>query len=205
MSITATTISSSKWLRKTVSIKFGMQTSLTDPALWRRIHFGYDYLSLSITQLTMGLAWFLVYWNGGSENRRRKIQSGDAVLGQDFWSESRRGCRHRDSQWNSNSGQTGRLSPSTPGRSLARLWPWRDVRILSRNRLHWRIYLGRKKAWTTPPLSRNDWRRHRQLALRSFYLGYKRFYATPGWVRRRGEWHPGVVRCRNVSAQSLGR
>jgi cytochrome bd-type quinol oxidase subunit 1 len=38
-----------------------METSLTDPSLWHRIHFGftitYHYL---FPQLTMGLAWFLV-------------------------------------------------------------------------------------------------------------------------------------------------
>jgi hypothetical protein len=50
----------------------GMQTSLTDPALWHRIHFGftitYHYL---FPQLTMGLAWFLVYW------KWRALRTGD--------------------------------------------------------------------------------------------------------------------------------
>ena len=49
-----------------------MQTSLTDAALWHRIHFGftvtYHYL---FPQLTMGLAWFLVYW------KWRALRTGD--------------------------------------------------------------------------------------------------------------------------------
>src|SRR3974377_821900 len=49
-----------------------METSLTDPALWHRIHFGftitYHYL---FPQLTMGLAWFLVYW------KWRALRTGD--------------------------------------------------------------------------------------------------------------------------------
>jgi hypothetical protein len=42
-----------------------MTTTLYDPAFWSRFQFGftlvYHYL---FTQLTKGLAWFLVYWNG---------------------------------------------------------------------------------------------------------------------------------------------
>ena len=49
-----------------------MQASLTDAALWHRIHFGftitYHYL---FPQLTMGLAWFLVYW------KWRALRTGD--------------------------------------------------------------------------------------------------------------------------------
>ena len=49
-----------------------METSLSDPALWHRIHFGftitYHYL---FPQLTMGLAWFLVYW------KWRALRTGD--------------------------------------------------------------------------------------------------------------------------------
>jgi cytochrome bd ubiquinol oxidase subunit I len=49
-----------------------MQPSITDAALWHRIHFGftitYHYL---FPQLTMGLAWFLVYW------KWRALRTGD--------------------------------------------------------------------------------------------------------------------------------
>jgi cytochrome bd ubiquinol oxidase subunit I len=49
-----------------------METSLTDPALRHRIHFAftitYHYL---FPQLTMGLAWFLVYW------KWRALRTGD--------------------------------------------------------------------------------------------------------------------------------
>jgi cytochrome d ubiquinol oxidase subunit I len=49
-----------------------METPLSDPALWHRIHFGftitYHYL---FPQLTMGLAWFLVYW------KWRALRTGD--------------------------------------------------------------------------------------------------------------------------------
>src|ERR1700678_1056318 len=59
-----------------------MQASLTDAALWHRIHFGftitYHYL---FPQLTMGLAWFLVYW------KWRALRTGDEKYDQAarFW------------------------------------------------------------------------------------------------------------------------
>jgi cytochrome bd ubiquinol oxidase subunit I len=49
-----------------------IETSLTEPAFWHRIHFAftitYHYL---FPQLTMGLAWFLVYW------KWRALRTGD--------------------------------------------------------------------------------------------------------------------------------
>jgi cytochrome bd-type quinol oxidase subunit 1 len=36
-----------------------MNPSLSDPAFWSRVQFG---SKLIYPQLTMGLAWFLVYW-----------------------------------------------------------------------------------------------------------------------------------------------
>src|SRR6201998_1814291 len=49
-----------------------MENTFTDPALWHRIHFGftitYHYL---FPQLTMGLAWFMVYW------KWRALRTGD--------------------------------------------------------------------------------------------------------------------------------
>jgi len=73
-----------------LSIKFGMQTSLTDPALWHRIHFGftitYHYL---FPQLTMGLAWFLVYWKWqalrtGEEKYNRAARFWARIFGLNF-------------------------------------------------------------------------------------------------------------------------
>jgi len=59
-----------------------MNSSLSDPALWSRIQFGftltYHYL---FPQLTMGLAWFLVYW------KWRALRTGDEKYNQAarFW------------------------------------------------------------------------------------------------------------------------
>src|ERR1700678_3417371 len=59
-----------------------MQASLTDAALWHRIHFGftitYHYL---FPQLTMGLACFLVYW------KWRALRTGEEQYNQAarFW------------------------------------------------------------------------------------------------------------------------
>ena len=38
-----------------------MDTSLSDPAFWSRFQFAFTIIYL-FPQLTMGLAWFLVYW-----------------------------------------------------------------------------------------------------------------------------------------------
>jgi cytochrome bd ubiquinol oxidase subunit I len=59
-----------------------MNTSLSDPAFWSRFQFGftivYHYL---FPQLTMGLAWFLVYW------KWRALRAGDEECNQAarFW------------------------------------------------------------------------------------------------------------------------
>jgi cytochrome bd ubiquinol oxidase subunit I len=59
-----------------------MNTSLSDPAFWSRFQFGftivYHYL---FPQLTMGLAWFLVYW------KWRAVRAGDEECNQAarFW------------------------------------------------------------------------------------------------------------------------
>jgi len=59
-----------------------MSANLSDPALWSRIQFGftltYHYL---FPQLTMGLAWFLVYW------KWRALRTGDEKYNQAsrFW------------------------------------------------------------------------------------------------------------------------
>jgi len=59
-----------------------MNSYFTDPALWSRIQFGftltYHYL---FPQLTMGLAWFLVYW------KWRALRTGDEKYNQAarFW------------------------------------------------------------------------------------------------------------------------
>ena len=59
-----------------------MNSNLVDPAFWSRLQFGftltYHYL---FPQLTMGLAWFLVYW------KWRALQTGDEKYNQAvrFW------------------------------------------------------------------------------------------------------------------------
>jgi cytochrome d ubiquinol oxidase subunit I len=67
-----------------------METHLSDPALWHRIHFGftitYHYL---FPQLTMGLAWFLVYWKWralqtGNEKYNRAARFWAKIFGPNF-------------------------------------------------------------------------------------------------------------------------
>src|SRR5271166_1551377 len=104
-----------------------METSLTDPALWHRIHFGftitYHYL---FPQLTMGLAWFLVYWKWralrtGDEKYNRAARFWARIFGLNFAVGVEPGYR-----WNFSLGPTGPASPSMPARSLARHWQWRE-------------------------------------------------------------------------------
>jgi hypothetical protein len=59
-----------------------MNSNLSDPAFWSRLQFGftvtYHYL---FPQLTMGLAWVLVYGNGARFGPPMKVQSSGSVLG----------------------------------------------------------------------------------------------------------------------------
>jgi cytochrome d ubiquinol oxidase subunit I len=67
-----------------------MQSSLTDAAFWHRVHFGftitYHYL---FPQLTMGLAWLLVYWKWralrtGGEKYNRAARFWARIFGLNF-------------------------------------------------------------------------------------------------------------------------
>ena len=67
-----------------------MDSHLSDPALWSRLQFGftiaYHYL---FPQLTMGLAWFLVYWKWralrtGEERYNRAVRFWAKVFGLNF-------------------------------------------------------------------------------------------------------------------------
>ena len=67
-----------------------MNVSLSDPAFWSRFQFGftltYHYL---FPQLTMGLAWFLVYWKWralktGDEKYNRAVRFWAKIFGLNF-------------------------------------------------------------------------------------------------------------------------
>jgi cytochrome bd ubiquinol oxidase subunit I len=67
-----------------------MNTNLTDPAFWSRFQFAftiiYHYL---FPQLTMGLAWFLVYWKWralktGDEEYNRAVRFWAKIFGLNF-------------------------------------------------------------------------------------------------------------------------
>ncbi len=67
-----------------------MDSNLSDPAFWSRFQFGftltYHYL---FPQLTMGLAWFLVYWKWralrtGDDNYNRAARFWAKIFGLNF-------------------------------------------------------------------------------------------------------------------------
>ena len=89
-----------------------MNSNLSDPAFWSRFQFGftltYHYL---FPQLTMGLAWFLVYW------KWRALRTGDEKYNQAvrFWAKILVSTLPSESSpafpWNFSSERTGQGSP----------------------------------------------------------------------------------------------
>ena len=110
-----------------------MNSLFSDAAAWSRIQFAftiiYHYL---FPQLTMGLAWFLVYWKWRAlRTGDEEIQPGCAILGQDLWTQFRgwRGDRHSDGVSVRN--ELGRLLQICRRRHWTNAGDGRHVRLLS--------------------------------------------------------------------------
>ena len=129
-----------------------------------------------------------------SADWRQKIQSGGAVLGQDFWSQLCGGRRHGDPDGIPIRDQLGCFLQVFRGDHWPDPGDGGDVRIFSRERVHWRVDLGRETARPAEPFLSGGRRCYRQLALRFFYSGHERLYATPSRIRDRVEWHPRIGR-----------
>src|SRR6188768_406776 len=99
---------------------------MDDPALWHRLQFAfsvtYHYL---FPQLTMGLAWFLVFWKWralrtGDERYAAAARFWARIFGLNFAIGVVTGIR-----WSSSSAPTGRASPRMQVASSARRSRWR--------------------------------------------------------------------------------
>ena len=92
-----------------------MNSIFNDPGFWHRLQFAftlvYHYL---FPQLTMGLAWFLVYW------KWRALRTGDEKYNQAvrFWRKFldsiSQSVSSLESRWSSNSERTGRIFQNMP-------------------------------------------------------------------------------------------
>ena len=171
-----------------------METSLSDPALWHRIHFGftitYHYL---FPQLTMGLAWFLVYWKWralrtGDEKFNRAARFWARIFGLNFAVGVVTGIP-LEFQF----GPTGPVFPGTLARSFARHWQWKECSPSFSKARSSGTDLGREATRSAQPLPGSRGRCHRQLAFRFFYFGHKCFHATSDRLLGRIEWHARVV------------
>jgi Cytochrome bd terminal oxidase subunit I len=92
-----------------------MNSIFNDPGFWHRLQFGftivYHYL---FPQLTMGLAWFIVYW------KWRALRTGDDKYNQAvrFWAKIfdliLPSVSSPAFRWNSNSERIGQTFPNMP-------------------------------------------------------------------------------------------
>ncbi|SRR5258708_6817814 len=69
------------------------ESESSDPAFWSRFQFGFALTHHYIfPQLTMGLAWFLVYWKWRALGSTREPFG---FWGQDLWTQFRPNCRRK--------------------------------------------------------------------------------------------------------------
>src|ERR1039457_7262013 len=123
---------------------------MDDALFWHRLQFAftitYHYL---FPQLTMGLAWILVYWKWrhlrtGDDRYANALRFWARIFGITFTVGVVTGI-----PWNSSLAPTGRISPGTPATSSAKRSPWKGCSPSS-SRARW------SAPWSGV---RNDWAR----------------------------------------------
>ena len=123
-----------------------MNSIFSDPAFWSRLQFAftitYHYL---FPQLTMGLAWFLVYWKWralrtGDEKYNRAARFWAKIFGLNFAVGVVTGIP-MEFQFGTNWAGFSKYAGGVIGQTLAMEG---HVRVLSGKRLHRRTHLGRK-------------------------------------------------------------
>ena len=179
---------------------------MDDPAFWHRLQFAftitYHYL---FPQLTMGLAWFLVFW------KWRALRTGDEryAAAARFWAQ--------DFGLNFALGVVTGHSHGVPvrhelGGLLAicrwRHWPdarhGRHVRVSARKRFHRSARVGREAARPEETLSRCRRRRRRKLAVGLLHPRDECLHAAPGRARRCRRRNARDRRHLGVSPQRVG-
>ena len=160
---------------------------------WHRIQFAftitYHYL---FPQLTMGLAWFLVYWKWRRCGPARRSTTRPRGSGQRFSASISASALSPEFPWSFSSEPIGLISPDTPGRSSARRWRWKACSLSFWRALLWRAHLGRKAAGAALSFPGRGRRRHRKLAVRIFHPGDKRFHAASGWLLDQADGSLGI-------------
>ena len=175
-----------------------MNTSLSDPALWHRIQFAftitYHYL---FPQLTMGLAWFLVYWKWhalrtGDEQYNLAARFWAKIFGLNFAVGVVTGIP-MEFQFGTNwAGFTQILRR----RHRPDAGHGRHVRLLSGERFHRRVDLGRKAARAEDAFSRRGRRGDLEVGSPAYFIIVTNaFMQHPRRLRHRGGRHPRAQRC----------
>ena len=159
-----------------------MNSLLYDPAFWSRLQFGftltYHYL---FPQLTMGLAWFLVYWKWralrtGEEKYNEAARFWAKIFGLNFAVGVVTGIP-MEFQFGTNWADFSRYAGGVIGQTLAMEGMFA---FFMESAFIGASHLGREAARTTQSFSGCSCRCTGELALRIFYPGHECFYATPG-------------------------
>ena len=161
-----------------------MNSNFSDPAFWSRCQFGftlvYHYL---FPQLTMGLAWFLVYWKWralrtGDEKYNEAVRFWAKIFGLNFAVGVVTGIP-MEFQFGTNWADFSRYAG---GVIWADFGDGRDVRVLLGKRFRRRFDLGRKATGSALSLLSSAGRGYRQLAVWFLHPGHQRFHATSGRI-----------------------
>ena len=183
-----------------------MNSNLYDPAFWSRIQFAftitYHYL---FPQLTMGLAWFLVYWKWralrtGDEKYNQAVRFWAKIFGLNFAVGVVTGIPMEfqfGTNWAGFSRYAGRRHRTDAGDGG-------HVRVLSRKRLRRRAHLGRKATGSALSLPGRAGGRAGKLAFRLLHYRDKRVHAASGGLPHRSGWLAGHRQSQRLPAESMG-
>ena len=182
-----------------------MDNSFTDPAFWHRIHFAftitYHYL---FPQLTMGLAWFLVYWKWralrtGDEKYNRAARFWAGIFGLNFAVGVVTGIP-MEFQFGTNWAAFSKYSGAVIGQTLAMegmfafflesafigAFIWGEKRLGPRTHF-----------LTAVAVATGSW-------LSGFFILVTNAFAASGGICDRAEWQPRIGGRWGISPQSLG-
>src|SRR6059058_304639 len=175
-----------------------MNSIFNDPGFWHRLQFGftivYHYL---FPQLTMGLAWFIVYWKWralrtGDDKYNQAVRFWAKIFGLNFAVGVVTGIP-MEFQFGTNWADFSKYAGGG-----------RDVRVLPGDRVCRCADLGRETTQPARTFCRRDRGCTRQLDFRLFHSRHEFVHATSRRLPDRTEWFVGDRQHERLSFKSVG-
>ena len=170
-----------------------MNSIFNDPGFWHRLQFGftivYHYL---FPQLTMGLAWFIVYWKWralrtGDDKYNQAVRFWAKIFGLNFAVGVVTGIP-MEFQFGTNWAGFSKYAGGVIGQTLAMEGMFA---FFLESAFVGALILGRKETRSAVSFPGCGSGRNRELAFRLLHSGYECLHAASGGLSNRGRWLAG--------------